>query len=792
VAAYARSRLGRRGRGWLALALLVAFAGGTVLTLVAGGRRTDSAYRRFSRDHLAGDVFVFPPNGPRPADIDTALARLAARPEVVGSMVFRALTSDGPTLAIPPANFGRSVNVPRVLAGRLPEARRSDEVAVTQPFASSHHLSVGGPLNLRLLGSQAATGGQPAVIPVTLRVVGIEVSPGDFPPQLYATSLTAIIATPALADRYRTALGPLLEALVVRLRRGPADVPAFEQALRQLPGSGPYIDQRAEAQATEVQRGIHVQAVALWLLAGFLALTGALILFQLLSRQAALAQDDHIALRALGMTRPQLWLSGMVTAATIGLVGAVMASVVAVSASPLLPLGTARLAESHTGFAFDAVALGLGALLILLAVPLLAAWPVWRASSRLAELGEDSGYSRPPLLARAAVSTAVSPAAAVGVGMALQSGRGRTAVPVRSSLVAVTLVVASLTTAFTFWASLVHLLDSPHLYGWGWDAHIYNIADTGPQGIRSLMPTLVSDRRIESVAIVDSPPLTVGRTAVSTVVLIDVRGHTSPVVLRGRAPEAPDEIALGVKTYNDTGSHLGSTVPVSITVVRQLRVPMRVVGVVVLPPENDAARFGVGAMVTGEGVASLIPAGVHGPPPSEAVVRFVPGANRSQLIDELGRAISPNWAVQAPQAPTDLINFGNIKSLPLILAGLLATLGLATLAHTLVSSVNRRARDMAVLKTLGFVPSQVRHVVAWQSTAFVAAALVIGLPIGVAVGRLGWDTFATQLGTLPEPVTPLLTLTLMVPAAIVLANLVAGVPGTIAARRPSALVLRSE
>jgi hypothetical protein len=70
--------------------------------------------------------------------------------------------------------------------------------------------------------------------------------------------------------------------------------------------------------------------------------------------------------------------------------------------------------------------------------------------------------------------------------------------------------------------------------------------------------------------------------------------------------------------------------------------------------------------------------------------------------------------------------------------------------------------------------------------------MVIGLPVGVAVGRVGWDSFATRLGTLPEPVTPFLTLTLMVPVAIILANLVAGVPGSIAARRPSAVVLRSE
>ena len=100
------------------------------------------------------------------------------------------------------------------------------------------------------------------------------------------------------------------------------------------------------------------------------------------------------------------------------------------------------------------------------------------------------------------------------------------------------------------------------------------------------------------------------------------------------------------------------------------------------------------------------------------------------------------------------MNFGHVQNLPLILAGLLATLGSATLAHTLVTSVRRRARDLAVLRTLGFLPRQVRRVVAWQSTTFVCVALAIGLPLGIAAGRLVWDVFASDLGTVPEPVTP--------------------------------------
>src|SRR6202034_4866532 len=51
-----------RGRwlSWAVLVLLVALAGGVVLTAVAGARRTDSAYARFLAAYKASDALVGP------------------------------------------------------------------------------------------------------------------------------------------------------------------------------------------------------------------------------------------------------------------------------------------------------------------------------------------------------------------------------------------------------------------------------------------------------------------------------------------------------------------------------------------------------------------------------------------------------------------------------------------------------------------------------------------------------------------------------------------------------------
>jgi hypothetical protein len=49
-----------RWRAWLALSLLIGTVGGTVLTAIAGARRTDTAYGRFERRGNAADVLVSP------------------------------------------------------------------------------------------------------------------------------------------------------------------------------------------------------------------------------------------------------------------------------------------------------------------------------------------------------------------------------------------------------------------------------------------------------------------------------------------------------------------------------------------------------------------------------------------------------------------------------------------------------------------------------------------------------------------------------------------------------------
>jgi hypothetical protein len=176
--------------------------------------------------------------------------------------------------------------------------------------------------------------------------------------------------------------------------------------------------------------------------------------------------------------------------------------------------------------------------------------------------------------------------------------------------------------------------------------------------------------------------------------------------------------------------------------------------------------------------------------PNLFVVRLAAGADRSQAIARLRKDFV--GTVIGPRPHSDVRNVRRVGNLPVLLAVVVALLAVGTVAHALVSSVRRRRRDMAILKTLGFVRGQVSAMVAWQATTFALVALLAGLPLGVAAGRWGWRLAAGQLGVASPPVWPLLPLLAIAAGTLVAANLIAAPPGWVAGRLRPALVLHSE
>jgi hypothetical protein len=179
-------------------------------------------------------------------------------------------------------------------------------------------------------------------------------------------------------------------------------------------------------------------------------------------------------------------------------------------------------------------------------------------------------------------------------------------------------------------------------------------------------------------------------------------------------------------------------------------------------------------------------------------VRFEAGADRKAAIERLeegiaGIGVFPNSALPSPvQRPAEIVNYESMGTAPALLGAVLVLATIVSRGLALASGVGRRRRDLAVLKALGFTRRQVSATVVWQGSLIATAGLIIGEPLGIALGRWLWILFAKRLPVLARPTIPALLLAGVGCALVVLANMVAVVPARTAARTPVAAILRSE
>jgi hypothetical protein len=814
AAVWARARAGlrRRWRATVLLTVLVGLAGGVVLAAVAGARRTETAMGRFLAYNQSMNVFVLG------AGVDLNGVRRLPQVAVSGSRYYMALVPPTPSGRPDHAAIG-SVNPwapasgplwteldrPLLVAGRHPDPGRPLEVAVNERLALQHRLRPGSMFAMwaytpqQLKGSRGPKDlGPPEGPAFRFAVTGIERQPADLNPLPADTDVEYLgtqnlYLTPAFWRQYAGKAGAFDEPFLgLRLRGGERDFPAFSAAVRRLPGGAKAVigaGSDSEAVAADAQRGINLQADALLLFAGLTALTSLLVVGQGLARQVQLDAAEHPALRSIGMTRPQLVAVALVPAGLIGAGGAVLAAGLAAALSPLAPVGLARQAEIDPGLSIDPLVLGLGVPAVVLLTFAGAALAAWRASRTPGGSGAwQRAHQRPSRATERLAQAGAPPSAVAGVGMALDPGRGPTAAPVRSALVSATVAVLAITASLTFAASLDRLVHSPALQGWNWDVLVgspHDQTDISASARRVLTANPLIGG-FSSIA-TDNQSIQVGALDAAAIGLDPLRGAVLPRFFAGRQAQTTDEIVLGRTTLRRLGKHLGDAVEVQATGGRR---SMRIVGEALLSPvafgSDTRPTMGSGAVLTVAGLRALEPDAVT----NMLLVTYAPDANEGQAFRSLQRDFGHR--VLRPLPVDTVANLQRVSGLPLALAALLTVLGAATLGHTLVVSTNRRRRDLAVLKTLGFVRRQVWSTLACQATTMAAVALLVGLPLGVAAGRWAWILVADGLESPAAPVIPVLMLLLAVLATVLVANLTAALPARAAAGTRPAVVLRSE
>jgi len=827
----------RRWRALVSLALLLGLAGGVVLTAAAGARRTDTAYPRLLTWANASQVTVVL-GGLDPAYF-AGLHQLPQVAAVATGMQYNiALPVTGglpdnqvQVLASADGSLGTTVNRVKVLQGRMFGPGTVGEAVVDPQLAAAERLAPGGTLHLTAtpyLDTNGDINPAKSQVPLTFRVAAVGVFDDQVVPTTGNTGEPRILLSPgftstALASRAYGSTGSIdyLAQADVRLRPG-ADPAAFIAAAQALadryPGvraNGGLVFTDNSSQVTGTERAIRPLAVALGLFAALAGLIALAVIGQLLARQMALDAADYGVLSALGMTRGGLLALAAARLALVTVAGGVIAVGIAIAASPLMPIGAARLAEPRPGLDLDPLILGAGfAAVVLLPLVVLTA-PAIRAVRQARGAAGTAGApaaqptARPSWLA-GALTRAGTVTGGIGTRMAFEPGHGRTAVPVRSALAGTAVAVAAVVAAAVFGTSLVGLVSSPAQYGQNWDQQLSLGFAAVPASNAARFAAATPD--VTGYALGDIGQLDIGGTRVAAVGVSQMHSDGYLTMLAGRPPANAGEIALGAQTMRALGVRIGQTLRATVDWATGHPGPatqrlLRVTGTVVLPDFGQSGLssdtdLGNGAVVSPSLLSTIqtFPGctTVRDTCYSLLLFRYRPGTNTAAagtaLLAAAAKAGCPygSCTVTADQRPGDIKNYAAIRDTPLTLAAVLGVLAVGTLAHVLLTGVRRRRRDLAVLKTLGFTRGEVLRTVSWEASALAAAALAAGIPLGVIAGRAAWALFADATGIASQATVNVPLVLLAIPVTLLLANVIAAWPGWTAARLRPAQVLRTE
>ncbi len=549
------------------------------------------------------------------------------------------------------------------------------------------------------------------------------------------------------------------------------------------------------------ERAIRPEAIAIGAFGGIAGLAALLIALQVIGRQFRLAAEERSTLRALGAGPAMTVEDGLIGILGAVVVGSILAVGVAVALSPLAPFGPVRPVYPTPGVAFDWTVLGFGSLALVLVLGGLSVAMAYRAAPHRTAR-EQVVPDRGSVAAGAATAGGLPVSAVAGIRFALEPGRGRNTVPVRSAILGAVLAVIVVTGAFTFGSSLDTLVSRPALYGWNWNYMLVS----GFSGDEDLP-------QHETTALLAHDHFVAGNAGVYFNSL-QINGQTVPVLgttpgaavqpplLSGHDVDGSSQVVLGASTIAALDKHVGDTVEVSNGVTAPVR--LVIVGTATMPAigtQKQHLEMGIGAVLS----YRLIPATARNlqqdpiPGPNAFLIRFRPGVDPVQALRSLqqinrtlGKSPDGNGGVVGVLRPAEIANYRSIGTVPALLGGALSLGAVVALGLTLIASVRRRRRDLALLKTLGFTQRQLAATVAWQSTVAVVIGAVIGVPLGIVLGRTLWNLFARDIHAVPAPSVPTLSIVLIGIGALVLANVVAAVPGRLAARTPTALALRAE
>jgi FtsX-like permease family/MacB-like periplasmic core domain len=794
----------RRWRSLLVLALLVALATATVLAATAGARRGQSAVERLWTGTLPTTVTVLPNQPGFDWAKVRALPEVAAVSEFPVTFGFQVACCPDAGTGFPPIGdeYGRTIERPVMLAGRVFDPARADEVIVTPQFAQHYHKGVGDTLTLMLASKKQAneqydgTTGPPQGPVVKARITGVARSPwlsigADGP-----GATGGVQASPALYAHYQANIfgdnGQNYINALIRLKGGTAAIPAFRADLARVSGRSDidvWKNRENFGKAVERITGYEAACVLAFALA---ALVAALFLVgQSVARYTSATVADLLVLRAVGMTPRQAVASATAPPLLAAAAGSTLGVVAAIVASRWTPIGFASYDEPHPGISADWLVLGPGWLL----GPVLVAAGSAAAAALALTARRRLAVPRRSRVVAAAATAGLGVPVVVGARFALEPGRGRAAVPVRPALLGAVAGVLGVLAAFTFAAGVSDAAANPARFGQTFQLETFlglNGQDFGPAS--QVLRAVAADPDVTGVDDARIGGAQSGQVSIESYTDDPVGGKRVPVVLTGgRMPAAADEIVLAPTTASDMHAGVGSVVKLTGSTVPRA---MTVTGMGFVP-EGPHNEYNQGAWLTPAGFDRLFQGARYAFKFHGGLVALRPGADVEAVARRLtakaasikgGQVFSfqPGIPLSQVQAVKDM------AALPLVLSVFLAVLAIGAVGHALSIAVSRRRHELAVLRALGLTRRQSRLVVGVQATLLATIGLAFGIPLGLILGRVLWHAAADVTPFAYQPPLAALALLLIAPAALLAANLLAAWPARRAARLHAGQILRAE
>ncbi len=715
--------------------------------------------------------------------------------------------------------------------GRLANPRRPDEIVMAPVVARLLGFHVGQVIPFGFYSDaqqslpEFGTRAVPPALRVDMKLVGLASLNSEVVEDDVDTLPTFLPLTPAFAKE-ALAKGGLSGALTfgIRTSGGAATVPLVEREIAQLAPPGVQVTDHALVPvAAKADTTLKPISIALGVFGAVALLAAVLIATQLIARRMRADSDDLRILRALGADPGDTALDDLIGLEAAIALGSLVAVGIGFALSPIAPLGPVRAVYPDRGFSFDWTVLGYGFVFLMVLLGSLAVLLAYTTAPHRVSLRPRLRPTAGARVVGSAAHAGLSAPGVVGVRMALEPGEGRATVPVRSALLGSIMAVALVVTTLTFGDSLQTLVSNPPLYGWNW-TYILNPVGAGGGEVPPVALTMLRhDKDVAAFSGTSFNNLELDGQEVPFLLESD-RAAVTPPILTGHGLDGQRGVVLGSATMAELHKHLGQYVTISFGVPADAPVyipptRLRIVGTATFPAigfastVSDHTSMGTGMLIPFEVLPKSFVAAIDiGPTPALSgpnlvLVRVRAGvptatalAGLHRVVEAADRAFAAEpggsagnaIVVQGVQRPAEIVNYKSMGLTPALLVSGLVLGAVVALALTLFSSVRQRRRDLALLKTIGFVRRQLGMAVAWQASVAAVVGIVVGIPLGIVVGRWLWNLFAEQIDAVPYPTVPVFSIVLVALGTLLLANLVAALPARRAARTPTALMLRTE